>query len=102
MILQCFVFTFILLTSHCNSHTIDVLDILQVNSTIPSVSISGDVIVVGAPHDASNATGVNGDQSNNNATDSGAAYVFVRNGTSWTQQAYLKASLMLAISLAIQ
>ena len=42
--------------------------------------------------DASNATGVNGDQSNNTATYSGAAYVFLRTGTNWTQQAYLKAS----------
>src|SRR5262245_30008644 len=29
---------------------------------------------------------------NNSATDSGAAYVFVREGTNWSQQAYLKAS----------
>ena len=36
--------------------------------------------------------GVNGDQSNNSAGPSGAAYVFVRDGTTWTQQAYLKAS----------
>ena len=35
---------------------------------------------------------MNGNQSNNSAVDSGAAYVFVRNGTTWTQQAYLKAS----------
>ena len=40
----------------------------------------------------SNATGVNGNQNNNSAQDTGAAYVFVRNGTNWTQQAYLKAS----------
>ena len=57
-----------------------------------SVSISGDTIVVGAPTEDSNATGVGGDQSNNSARRSGAAYVFVRNGTTWTQQAYLKAS----------
>ncbi len=56
------------------------------------VAISGDTIVVGAQFEASNATGVNGDQSNNSAPDSGAAYVFVRQGTNWTQQAYLKAS----------
>jgi hypothetical protein len=55
------------------------------------VSISGDTIVVGSPREDSNATGVNGDDSNE-ATDSGAAYVYVRNGTSWSQQAYLKAS----------
>ena len=33
-----------------------------------SVAISGDTIVVGAKEEASNATGVNGDQSNNSAT----------------------------------
>jgi hypothetical protein len=57
-----------------------------------SVSISADTVVVGANQEASNATGVNGDQRNNNATSSGAAYVFVRDGAMWTQQAYLKAS----------
>ncbi|MEO8959406.1 MAG: hypothetical protein ABI304_10720, partial [Rudaea sp.] len=58
-----------------------------------SVAISGDTVVVGAPREDSNAIGVNGDQSDNSATDSGAAYVFVRNGAgTWSQQAYLKAS----------
>jgi hypothetical protein len=57
-----------------------------------AVSVSGDTVVVGAAAEDSNATGVNGDQSNNSATNSGAAYVFVRNGTTWSQQAYLKAS----------
>jgi hypothetical protein len=57
-----------------------------------SVSISGETIVVGAIGEDSNATGVNGTQTDNSATDSGAAYVFVRVGTIWTQQAYLKAS----------
>ncbi len=56
-----------------------------------SVAISGDTIVVGAPFEDSNATGVNGNQ-NNNVASSGAAYVFVRIGTNWFQQAYLKAS----------
>jgi len=57
-----------------------------------SVAISGDTVVVGTPLESSNATGVNGDQNNNSASASGAAYVFVRNGTNWTHQAYLKAS----------
>jgi hypothetical protein len=57
-----------------------------------SVSLSGDTLVVGAPLESSNATGVNGDQSNNAAGFSGAAYVFVRSGTTWVQEAYLKAS----------
>jgi uncharacterized protein (DUF433 family) len=48
--------------------------------------------VVGAYYESSNATGLNGDQGNNLAANSSAAYVFVRNGTNWSQQAYLKAS----------
>src|SRR5205085_569576 len=57
-----------------------------------SVSISGDTVVVGALYEDSAATGINGNQSDNSATGSGAAYVFVRSGSTWTQQAYLKAS----------
>ncbi|MFN0206981.1 MAG: FG-GAP repeat protein [Planctomycetota bacterium] len=57
-----------------------------------SVAISGDTIVIGAPEEDSNATGINGNQSNNSSDGAGAAYVFVRQGTTWTQQAYLKAS----------
>lgn len=57
-----------------------------------SVAIEGETIVVGASGEASNATGVNGIQTNNSASAAGAAYVFVRSGTTWTQQAYLKAS----------
>jgi len=56
------------------------------------VAVSGDTVVVGAPFEASNATGVNGNGANNSANGAGAAYVFVRSGTTWTQQAYLKAS----------
>ncbi|MDZ4289653.1 MAG: FG-GAP repeat protein, partial [Prosthecobacter sp.] len=57
-----------------------------------AVAISGDTMVVGAYVEDSNATGINGDQENDNAFDSGAAYVYVRSGGVWTQQAYLKAS----------
>ena len=56
-----------------------------------SVAISGDTIVVGARSEDSSTTGANS-TSNNSASNAGAAYVFVRNGTSWSQQAYLKAS----------
>jgi cysteine-rich repeat protein len=65
----------------------DVLDYFGI-----SVAISGDTVVVGALGEDSAATGVNGDQSDNSAIHSGAAYVFVRSGTTWSQQAYLKAS----------
>jgi Concanavalin A-like lectin/glucanases superfamily/FG-GAP repeat/Secretion system C-terminal sorting domain len=57
-----------------------------------SVAISGEMVVVGAYQEASNATGINGDGANNSASSSGAAYIFVRSGTTWSQQAYLKAS----------
>jgi hypothetical protein len=57
-----------------------------------SVAIAGDTVVVGAFSEASAATGVNGNQGDNSASGAGAAYVFVRSGTVWSQQAYLKAS----------
>ena len=57
-----------------------------------SVAIDGDTIVVGSMHERSNATGVGGDQTNNDLRNAGAAYVFTRTGTTWSQQAYLKAS----------
>jgi hypothetical protein len=56
-----------------------------------SVAISGNTVVVGAPDEDSSGIRVNGSQGNG-AGGSGAAYVFVRNGTTWTQEAYLKAS----------
>src|SRR6266571_2654964 len=41
-----------------------------------AVAISGDTVVIGAPNEASNATGVNGNQSDNSAPGAGAVYVF--------------------------
>lgn len=57
-----------------------------------SVAVSADTAVVSAQSEASNAVGVNGDQTNNSAPGAGAAYVFRRAGVIWTQEAYLKAS----------
>ena len=57
-----------------------------------NVAVSGDTIVLGAPDEDSAATGVNGDELDNSASDAGAAFVLVRSGTDWSQQAYLKAS----------
>jgi len=58
-----------------------------------ALSASGNTLAVGAFWEDSNATGINGNQSDNSASDSGAAYVFTRNATgSWAQQAYIKAS----------
>lgn len=60
-----------------------------------SVSVSGDTLVVGAYlEDASDSTITNGTSSttNNGGTESGAVYVYKRTGTTWVQQAYIKAS----------
>jgi hypothetical protein len=54
-----------------------------------SVDVSGDTIVIGAGQEDGGGTNVN-PADNNNMFDAGAAYVFVRNGGSWSQQAYLK------------
>ena len=60
-----------------------------------SVAVSGDTVVVGAPFEKSNATGVNGGaaaEADNSAQFAGAAFVFTRSSTAWSQQAYVKAS----------
>src|SRR5262249_13657590 len=41
-----------------------------------SVALSGNVLVVGSPNESSNATGVNGDQTNTSAPVAGAVYVY--------------------------
>ncbi len=61
-----------------------------------ALSADGTMLAVGAPFEDSGATGVNGDESNNDATDRGAAWVFTRDSFGvWTQRAYLKASTTL-------
>ncbi|MFZ6182545.1 integrin [Nannocystis pusilla] len=55
-----------------------------------ALSADGETLVVGAPLESSCASAVNGDASDNGCTEAGAAYVFVRTGQTWTQQAYLK------------
>jgi hypothetical protein len=57
-----------------------------------SVSLSGDTLAVGAPQEYSCATGVNGNQADNGCIAAGAVYVFTRSGSTWSQQAYVKAS----------
>lgn len=58
-----------------------------------ALSIGGDslVLAVGAPREDSNAAGINGDSLDDSAVDAGAAFVFSRNGSNWTQRAYVKA-----------
>ena len=57
-----------------------------------AISADGNTIAVGAPHESSNAKGINGNQNDSSLFDSGAVYVFVRNGNAWEQQGYIKAS----------
>jgi hypothetical protein len=57
-----------------------------------AMSADGNTLAVSAPHEDSGATGVNGNQRDESAWDSGAAYVFVRTGPTWSQQAYIKPS----------
>jgi hypothetical protein len=57
-----------------------------------SISADGNTIAVGAPHEASAATGINGNQNDDSASNAGAVYVYTRSGNNWTQQAYIKAS----------
>ena len=47
-----------------------------------SVALDGDTLAVGAFSESSNATLVNGDQTNNSFSESGAVYVFTRTGGS--------------------
>lgn len=56
-----------------------------------SVAIHGDTVVVGAPQESGSATSTAASP-NNSASSAGAAYVFVRSGSTWSQQGYLKAS----------
>ncbi len=57
-----------------------------------ALSADGSTLAVGAPWEDSSATGVGGNQTDNSAADSGAVYLLTRAGTTWSQQAYFKAS----------
>ena len=56
------------------------------------LSADGNTLAVGAISEDSGAKGVNGDQNDNSQQSSGAVYVYTRAGTTWSQQAYIKAS----------
>lgn len=59
---------------------------------VVTLSADGMTLAVGAFHEGSAATGVDGDQTDNSVLQAGAVYMFARTGTTWTQQGYLKAS----------
>lgn len=56
------------------------------------LSADGSTILVGAPYEASLAIGINGDENDLSNPDSGAAYLFKQNSSSWQQEAYIKSS----------
>jgi cysteine-rich repeat protein len=56
-----------------------------------ALSADGSMLAVGAPYENSAARGIDGDQADNSDDAAGAAYVFARSGTTWSQQSYVKA-----------
>ena len=57
-----------------------------------ALSADGKTMAVGASGEDSSATGIDGDQADDTACESGAVYVFRFDGELWSQQAYIKAS----------
>ncbi len=57
-----------------------------------ALALRGHVLVVGAPGEAAESYGVDGNQSDNSITGAGAVYVFTRFDDEWSQQVYIKAS----------
>ncbi|MEM7608102.1 MAG: FG-GAP repeat protein [Myxococcota bacterium] len=57
------------------------------------ISADGEVLVVGAPQDASSERGIDPIATNDDLPNAGAVYVFRRNAdASWTEEAYIKAA----------
>jgi hypothetical protein len=58
-----------------------------------AIALSDDTLAVAAMGERSKSTGIDGNQSSNSWAETGAVYVFTRDGTdAWSQQAYIKAS----------
>ena len=58
------------------------------------ISLSGDgkTLAVGVESEASNSTGINGNEADNSLTKAGAVYLFREENSNWEQLAYIKAS----------
>lgn len=57
-----------------------------------ALSRDGNTLAVAAYYESSAATGINGNQDDRSIPEAGAVYIFVRTGSTWSQQAYIKAS----------
>lgn len=64
-----------------------------------AIDSTGDTLAIGSPGDSSSAMGIDSIERNQSVSDAGAAYVFSYDGTSWTQQTYLKSNETAAYSL---
>ena len=56
------------------------------------MSGDGNTLAVAAPFESSAAMGINGEENDDSIPQAGAVYLFTRIGTTWSQQAYIKAS----------
>ena len=56
------------------------------------LSSDGNTLAIGSHIESSNSTGINENQSDTSIPTAGAAYVFSRIDSTWTQKAYIKAS----------
>lgn len=59
---------------------------------VVTLSADGNTMAVSAYFEASATKGINGNQDDTSIPQAGAVYVFTRRGTTWSQQAYIKAS----------
>jgi len=57
-----------------------------------SLVLSGNLLALGTADESSSGTGINPDSMNASAPFSGAVYLFVRDTSTWTLQAHIKAS----------
>jgi len=57
-----------------------------------ALSADGSVLAVGAEGEDGSSSGINGDESDKTAFESGAVYLFRRSGAAWQQADYIKAS----------
>lgn len=57
-----------------------------------ALSADGNTLAIGVPNEDSSTAGINTTSTDDGSADnSGAVYIFSRNGSSWSQQAYIKA-----------
>ncbi|MCC6303186.1 MAG: FG-GAP repeat protein, partial [Gammaproteobacteria bacterium] len=67
-------------------------DVGDLFGQVVRLSANGDMLAVGAVQEDSQTTGVGGTQSDNAANDSGALYLYARDGTDWSDLVYVKGS----------